>query len=267
MTEEEFQFLAFKRVNAKRNEFDLGVQALGLNPEDSRMNNRDIALSRLDQLLNTKLIARAQFAVVHLPDGSKREGTIMEEAKGFTPNAYKKESDKKGFTEKEDIIRNRKNDIGFNDPELMRQLSRLQLLDVLAFQIDRNPGNYYIQRDREGKLIGITGIDNDLSFGMNTDPDKKETELPGMSRYVDKELAQAIIALDPTLLETILGDLLPQREIQAAITRLKNLQAELQSDLTVLLEPEEWTAHAEDILNEKRSYYYNLNNKLVDTRS
>ncbi len=62
----------FLRRNALMNEFNLGVEALGINPDDARMNKRDIAMSRLDQLFNTHLIARAQLAIVNLNDGSRR---------------------------------------------------------------------------------------------------------------------------------------------------------------------------------------------------
>jgi hypothetical protein len=258
------------RKNAKMNEYFLGTGegSLGIDAKDARMNNRDIAMSRLDQLLGTNLIARAQFAVVHMPDGSTREGSIMAEAKGKSPNDYIAEANEQGGSSPQEIVRNRSEAIGLDDPELMRQLSRLQLIDLIAFQIDRNIGNYFIQRDKNGKLIGITGIDNDFAFGTNySNPDTHMQQLPGISRYVDKELAQTIIALDPSLLEAILSDLLPKREVDAAIARLKKLQAELQSHLTHLLEPSEWTAHAQDILNEKKSYYYGLDDKMKDKRS
>jgi hypothetical protein len=259
----------FKRKNAKINEYFLGTGegSLGIDANDARMNNRDIAMSRLDQLLGTNLIARAQFAVVHMPDGSTRTGSLMEGAKGHSPNETVSAVNKRGGST-EEIIENRKEAMGIDDPELMRQLSRLQLIDLIAFQIDRNTGNYFIQRDRNGRLVGITGIDNDFAFGTNyTDPDTQMQQLPGISRYVDKELAQTIIALDPSLLEPLLSDLLPKREIDAAITRLKKLQTELQSNLTHLLEPDEWTAHAQDILNEKKSYYYGLHDKVTDRRT
>ncbi|MBZ0288924.1 MAG: hypothetical protein K8I30_15005, partial [Anaerolineae bacterium] len=259
-TQDEIKAIIARRMNAKMNEYYIATSStgLGIDAEDSRMNQRDIAMSRLDQLLGTHLIARAQFAVVHMPDGSTREGSIMAGAKGMSPNDYVEEANEKGGSSPDEVVSNRQEALGVNDPDLMRQLSRLQLIDIIASQVDRNIGNYFILRDKDGKLMGITGIDNDFAFGTGTDPNKRQQEMPGISRYVDKELAETIIALDPSLLEAVLSDLLPQREIDATIARLTKLQAELQSDLTNLLEPDEWTAHAQDILNEKKSYYYNL---------
>jgi len=250
------------------NEYNLGTGpgGLGINPDDSRMNQRDIALSRIDQLLNTNLVARAQFAVLHMPDGSTREGSIMSGAKGDSPNDLMEQSDQNGATTQDELRDNRKDQIGMYDPEFMRQLSRLQLIDSIAFQIDRNTGNYFIQRDEKGKLVSFTGIDNDYSFGTNTDIHWRKQEMLGISRYVDKELAEVIIALDPSLLQPILSDLLPQDEIEAAITRLQELQAELQKDYMNLLEPDEWTAHAQDLVDEKKSYFYNLDYKVHDVR-
>lgn len=245
---------------ALMNEYNLGVDALGINPEDARMSQRDIAMSRLDQLLGTHIIARAQFAIVHMEDGGTREGSIMAAAEGYSPKqVIDKETDLSGQERKQA----RGEEIGMGDPMLMQQLSRLQMIDLIAGQVDRNVGNYFIKRDENDNIVGITGIDNDMAFGTKiTDFSERVQEMVGVSRYVDKEVAEAIIALDPTLVEAILSDLLPEDEIQTTLTRLQNLQMELSSELTNLLEPHEWVGYAQHLLNENKSYYASLNNKL-----
>lgn len=51
------------------------------------------------------------------------------------------------------------------DGKLNRDLNRLQWLDFICGQGDRNPSNLFIQYAPDGKATGLTGIDNDFSFG------------------------------------------------------------------------------------------------------
>lgn len=251
----------YLRKNAMRNEYDLGVDELGINPDDARMSNRDVAMSRLDQLFDTKLIARTQFATLNMEDGSKVEGTIMENAGGegsTAPNEVLEEGLDKGFDNKDELVEHRHAKLGTGDPELMRQLSRLYLIDLIANQIDRNKGNYFIKRDTEGNLLAITGIDNDFAFGTGETADINTQELNGISRYVDKEMAEMIMSLDASILDPVLSDLLPEVEVQAAIKRLEDLQRLLAEDETNLLEPDEWLEHKDAILDEGKDYYSSL---------
>ncbi|MFC7207413.1 hypothetical protein ACFQOZ_12245 [Comamonas endophytica] len=51
------------------------------------------------------------------------------------------------------------------DARLNRDLNRLQWLDFICGQGDRNPSNLFIQYAADGKVAGLIGIDNDFSFG------------------------------------------------------------------------------------------------------
>lgn len=251
----------FLRKNAMMNEYNLGIDELGINPDDARMSNRDVAMARLDQLFDTKLIARTQFATLNMEDGSKVEGTIMENAGGegsTSPKEVLGEGKDKGFSNKDELVGHRQAKLGTDDPELMRQLSRLYLIDLIANQVDRNKGNYFIKRDTEGNLLAITGIDNDFAFGTGETADIKSQELRGVSRYVDKEMAEMIMNLDASILEPVLSDLLPEVEVQAAIKRLEDLQRLLGEDETNLLEPDEWLEHKDAIVDENKDYFSSL---------
>jgi hypothetical protein len=141
----------------------------------------------------------------------------------------------------------------------MRLLSRLQLLDTLALQMDRHGGNFFVQQDQAGNVIGITGIDNDMSFGTVTNVASPNKQYPGMSRYVDAELAVKILNLNPELLKLALSDLLTSAEIDAALERLRRLQAHLQQlqSQNALLQPNQWDAAvAQGLLDERRGYQY-----------
>ena len=144
--------------------------------------------------------------------------------------------------------------VSLEDPELMRQLSRLQLIDLLALQVDRNRKNYYIQTDGAGKVIGLVGIDNDFSMGTSVNVEGRNQELPGISRYVDEELANAILKLDIEMLKALMQDLLSEAEIGALVSRVKKLQEFLKplKDQGKLIKPNEWDgAMAKNLLAEK----------------
>ena len=48
--------------------------------------------------------------------------------------------------------------------EMMRQLNRLQWLDMVTGQLDRHGDNYFIHVDRQTHKVTVKGIDNDASF-------------------------------------------------------------------------------------------------------
>jgi hypothetical protein len=56
-------------------------------------------------------------------------------------------------------------DVDTTDPDLLRALSDLEWLDKITGQVDRNPGNYLIEKTKQGKFKKLTAIDNDFAFG------------------------------------------------------------------------------------------------------
>jgi hypothetical protein len=236
------------------NEKYLGVDMLGIDPNDARMANRDVAMYRLDQLLGGDLIAKAELVTRNI-DGKTIIGSLMSGASGQSSKDMLKGDkigdDAKGQKDKGNGA------ISMKDPTFMRLLSRLQLIDLLAMQIDRNSGNFFIQTDDSGSVTGITGIDNDYSMGTKSNIEgKRKQELPGFSRYVDKAMAEAIINLDLELLKVVMSDLLSPAEIQALVDRFGKVIAHLNDIQTLLLKPEEWNdGVSKGLLEEEKSYY------------
>ncbi|MBK7542629.1 MAG: hypothetical protein IPI57_12790 [Candidatus Competibacteraceae bacterium] len=84
-------------------------------------------------------------------NGDKKLGIVMEMAHGQPGNQAKQEM--------------------FDDPVVRRELTKLQWLDGLTAQVDRHPGNYFIETYADGGGKRVVGIDNDMSFGKRiTDP-------------------------------------------------------------------------------------------------
>jgi hypothetical protein len=219
---------------------------------------RDVASARLDELLGSNLIARAELAFRKTGNGELIQGSLMESAQGTTLSKlnYDVSAKKDPNKPQRDFM---------NDAGLQRFFSRLQLLDALAGQVDRNMGNFTLQLDQSGSIIGLTGIDNDMSFGAHRESIGKVFNFPGISKFVDQDMAERIINLDEKLLRVVMTGVLTDGEIEALIQRLTKLKTYL-SDLknkNQLLTPSQWdAATAQGLLDENSSYFAYANTQL-----
>lgn len=72
-----------------------------------------------------------------------------------------------------------------NNGEVLQQSTDLQYLDYLAGNTDRHPDNYHIDfktaEDGTVTHVRVTGIDNDASFGMNTE---KASDIIGLAGLI-----------------------------------------------------------------------------------
>lgn len=235
-----------KEKDAAGVEYMFATIDAGINPADAHMASRNVAMHRLDKLLNAGVIARAEFALYNSGEGIVK-GSYMDKAKG-------KSADKMLNPLLDEIEAGQDESFDVNDPAFQQAMSRLQLIDTLAMQVDRHVGNFFIHRDEFGNLLSVTGIDNDMAFGEQTDLDMKHKEYPGLSKLVDKELAERIIALRPDELRMIMEDLLSPAELDALIDRLIKLQTHLKKETTRLLEKDEWSEVHESIRKGDKSY-------------
>jgi hypothetical protein len=236
MTQKE-QKEEMEKLRVLQNNSDM-VEAGGFENHNLRTANKEVASYRLDLLLDAGLIARAQFALRKVGNQSVL-GTLQKGAAGKAAgemSAARDENDRNNL--------GRDNAFNINDNTTGTLLSRLQLLDTLAMQMDRHKGNFFLEFDQNGNVIGLTGIDNDMSFGTNDDIKSSRKEYPGLCKYVDKEMAKKILALDPDLLKLAMSDLLTGPEMQALMDRLRKLKEDLRTmeSGNKLLEPNQWNA-------------------------
>ena len=227
---------------AAQNEYWIAGHDLGLRQDDS-LANREVAMSYLDRLLGAGMIVRTERALER--DGvNTREGVIMERGVG----------DKMA----EQLEAHGKESVSTN--AVMRDLSKLQLLDLLALQIDRHKGNYIVKTDGTGTITGLIGFDHDMSFGRSGEWVSGNTkEIPGLAKYVDRELAQRIVDLDPEMLAWVMQGLIEPDAIEYLLERLQKLQDHLRENMDKWLNPTDWEGimDTEDFKADK-SYFNRL---------
>lgn len=254
--------------SSKVTEYEVAHYEAKIDIKDARLAERNVALYRLDKLLGGDVIPRTEFAIRKF-GGAEVKGTIMDKVSGVSGSKVR---DDKMVADESEKTGEKAGFVNAKDPNLQRLLSRLQLIDALAYQVDRHEGNFFVEFDNNGKVIGVKGIDNDMAFGSRTDVTKYKgaRNYAGIGKYVDKEMAQRILALRPEDLEAALGDLLGDKEMAALLQRLTKIQQELQS--AQLLDPDQWNdMTAMDMVKEqnnmlfggKESYYARMVDKYV----
>ncbi|MCW1838990.1 hypothetical protein [Prosthecomicrobium hirschii] len=139
----------------------------------------------------------------------------------------------------------------FDNPEVRREIVKLQLLDHLVGQGDRHANNYFINVDKGTGKVTVTGIDNDQCFGKNlTDPNGiaqgyedhndgfRGTTLPPV---IDSDMARAFETMTKEGLAASMKGLRPS-EISAAQDRLQAIKdhiGELRTKGRVI-DPDKW---------------------------
>ncbi len=222
--------------------------SLGIPTEDPHLGARSVAMYRLDQLLGINMLAKTEFAVSQRRDSSgkitEKMGVFMEKAKG-----EKAEALAKGGRLAED------------DALLQSALNKLQMLDIICGQVDRHMGNYYINMS-DGRVTGVQGIDNDMSFGVaHTDLDKSPGGIhyKGIPPLVDSATAKRILTVRESDIENALKGLLSPSEVTNTVNRLKKFQAELQKMQAKNLFVDNWgTPETTKTLREGKESYASI---------
>jgi len=214
----------------------------GIKGSDLRFEHRAVAMYRLDQLLGTNVIPRTEFAM-----RENQFGTVMAMVKGQEMRIYDEDQgwgiNKKAVSGEE-----------YENPKLRSGLSNLQLLDALSGQLDRHLGNIMVEKNEMGEIVKVWGIDNDQAFApkhkkaqkrkirnnegknINVDVDKLPDSnnqfmdhYRGIPEYIDKNIAERILELDPAKIHDAIADLLSKEEIDATLKRFTQIQEYIRS--------------------------------------
>ena len=121
--------------------------------------------------------------------------------------------------------------INLEDPALAMQLFQMEVLDVITGHVDRHAGNFMMNKREEGG-VGVTAIDNDTSFGLNTDVEDLgavgQAYRPILSEafpFVPAAIKNKIAGVSRSDIEQALTGLLSKPQIDAACARLEKLKS------------------------------------------
>ncbi len=209
----------------------------GIEP-GANISKRNVATSRMAKLLGLEdMVAKSSMANVTVK-GKKMQGVAMEEAKGHTYNQIYYQAHAK-----------HKKSYGTQyTPTAFKQLLKLQVFDVICGQIDRNTTNYLCENEVDKKkrtynITSIKAIDNDTCFGTLsykkiTESEKGVHELKGIENkgkltipYMDKALADSILAIEDEKIHYMFCDILNKNERTALIDRINGIKKAIRKQM------------------------------------
>lgn len=190
-------------------------------PKDYALQARQVASYEVDKMLGLGVTAVEKFGV---GAGDKVVGVSVQADGAAVSNIL---LGKEAYVQAD-----------LSDPVIQRGFSDLEVMDYITGQIDRHPGNMFL----DPSTGQVTGIDNDLAFPEISRKDlingggqfiQKMTE--GMPSVVHADTAKKILAAKPEDLRKMLEDMpvpdttsrLGQPAIDGAVKRLKDLQSAL----------------------------------------
>lgn len=197
---------------------------LGLE-EGCNIDKRNAAMSSVSALLGKPgLVAHAEPMIV-MVNGKAVTGTFMDKAEGIEAyNIKEKDKEVKDYGPEH-----------YDNPAVFDDIAGIQAIDYICGNVDRHEGNFFMNFDKDTKkLVGITAIDNDLSF-MNRVPDRNKKSgignkwvAPSDMGVIGEDMANRITAMTEESLSVALqGYGLSKDEISAAWGRTKVMQDEI----------------------------------------
>ena len=203
---------------------------------DPQMGARSVASSRLAKLFGASEIVDVQFATHSsttdkqgkpLKESLAKMGVVSEVAEGAEASSMKysrsdrERADFEKTTDKSKVV-------SLNDPTLQRSLNVLQMLDYISLQMDRHTKNFYIATDAKGKVIGVKGIDLDISFGQQGKEGKVDVGMTGhfvgVPQLADAKFRAKVLQVTPDEIKKCLNGLISPTEVGACLERFGYLQ-------------------------------------------
>lgn len=191
----------------KRGQYLMGKQ---INLEEgSNITNRNVATSRMAELLGVKDIVANSSKISYVDtDGKLKKGIIMEDAGDLEyADAKGTEISSKGIMD----------------------LANLYILDIICGQVDRNFGNIMVKstgRYGKDKIEAIKGIDNDFAFGNLSYSDMKQTRRGKMDWIIifEKNFTKNVLEVSDEAVKYVMADLLTEKEMDSLLNRLHGVQ-------------------------------------------
>ena len=195
--------------------------------DGANIDRRNVGMSRVAALLGKEELVAPARPMLLIQNGVAVSGTFMRKADGVDLTKTNENDPIRSFT-----------DENFDSPEVFDDIAAMQGLDYICGNLDRHPGNFFMRfvppDSKDGKLAGITLIDNDMSFG-DTAPGEKignSYVLPNKMGVIGEEFVTAMEALTKEQLRAALSDCgISASELDKAWERKEALQAKIKADL------------------------------------
>ena len=207
---------------------------IGANMEGD-IDKRNIAMSKMSDLLGvSKCIAHATTMQVQGAEGKITEGIFMRKAPGTSFMGI----------EPGDEVAKLKTAV-FDGSPALKDLADIQIMDYICMNVDRNESNLFYEFSEDGKkCLGVTGIDNDLSFGtVRLAPDRSINQDTALNdiKVISATMAEKISNMSESALRNTLdGQGLTDKEIEAAMDRLVNIQEKVKAGQIRVVQDNEW---------------------------
>ena len=261
MLEDDPEFHVFystfiQRVSSIQDGFIEGYRTMGVKGDGS-IEKRNVAFSRLSDALDCSgCIAHAE-AMQLQKDGKILDGIFMDRAPGksvfdFMPGD---EEVRQGVQ-------------AFDGSMALKDLADIQVMDYLCMNIDRNDGNMLYQYSEDGKkCLGVTGIDNDLSFGtIYVASNRKQlldTPLDKI-RVISESQAKRITEMtEISLRNAVGGQGIGEAEYTALRERFTRLKNRVTSGSIRIVKDDEWKDMTLEQLAEKDTIFHTVKNSFT----
>ncbi len=204
-------------------------------PKGENIDKRNVAMSTIANYFDRgNLVAPARSFTVKIGD-REVHGTFQKKAVGGDINRLTQDSELCG------LGKYKQGDYSsVNSAELKRQIADLQVIDFICGNCDRHRGNMIYKTEiKDGKTVvtGITGIDNDMSFGTKNEANNSKDEKivnPKEMKIMRETTAKKVLDLTPEKLDFLLKDMnFTKVEMDNCKKRLEMLQNQLKEDMAL----------------------------------
>ena len=202
------------------------MEAAGIK-KNANISNRNCAMTDVAKMLGCNHLLANSVPMTIVIDGKEQKGVFMESADGNDIHRLK-----------EDDLIFKANGNSFNEPQFLKQMIDLEVLDFICGNVDRHSGNmiYQFDKNEKGKVVlkGIKGIDNDCSFGT-PDVYRKKPVLHLVSidqmQYIRQETLNKLLTIDKEKLEiTFASYNFSKDEIDAVCRRVEMVKKAVKKD-------------------------------------
>ena len=195
--------------------------------EGANLDRRNLAMYRMAGLLHKPELVAATRPMTVIQNGQPQTGTFMAEAQGIDINRVQEGDPVLGYKPE-----------NLENPAVLSDIAAMQALDFICGNVDRHPGNFLMRFDpKEGenaKLVGITLIDNDMSFSHAGAEGRKYGSKfirPEEMGVIGEEFYNAMRLMTREQMEVMLSDCgLSQDEINRAWDRKEALIQKIEAD-------------------------------------